>query len=239
MTSSVSQVVGVLAGAETVKQATITLLSTPPTGAPAPLIVYYLAEVERQAGLRPGTLPTPPAPESFYSGADFESWAQDLLPSIIVVADPIEDPERFGDGTIGQWFEMQIAAVVQGDDENVAQMIAAHYGTAIMGAVMQSGDLGGVANGTELTAAPKVELLEQNMSRRFARSVLTVRTYLDQIVATLIGPAGPVNWPTDPYTPPDGWPTVETVNIDVEVMDAAADTTDATFTGNDVIDITE
>lgn len=243
MTSSVSQVVGILAGAETVKQATITLLSAPPTDvngevAGSPLIVYYLAEVERQAGLRPGTLPTPPAPDSYYGGVDFESWNEDLLPSIIVVVDPIDEPAPFGDGTIGHWFEMQIGVVVQADSEDAAQMIASHYGTAIMGAVLQSGDLGGVANGTELTLAAKVELLEDEENRLFAKSVLTVRTYLDQIVARFIGPAGPVSWPTDPYTPPPDWPTAETVTIDIEVMDAGADTADATFTGNDVIDIT-
>lgn len=240
MSSSVSQVVGVLAGAETVKQATIQLLSSPPTDVngdavgTTPLIVSYLAEVERQAGLRPGTLPTPPAADSFYGGVDFESWTQDLLPSIVVVADPVEEPIRFGTGAIGQWFEMQIAAVVQGDNEDAAQAIAAHYGTAIMGAVMQSGYL----DGTELTVAPKVELLEDNMGRVFAMSVLTVRAFLEQVVDAFTGPAPPVDWPSDPYTPPPDWPTVETVSIDVEAMDPAADVADATFTGDDVIDIT-
>lgn len=238
MTSSVSQIVGVLAGSETVKQAALGVLSTPPAASTKPLIVYYLAEVERQAGLSPGTIPVPPAPDSFYGGVDFESWEQVLLPSIVVVADPVDAPDRFGDGTVGQWYEVQIGSIVTGDTEDAAQDLAAYYGTAVMGAILQNGDLGGVANQTEVTTAAKVELVE-DATRAFARSVLTVRTYLDQIVSTYDGPAAPVSWPSDPYTPPADAPTVETVTIDVELMDRTADLDDATFTGDDVIVVTE
>ena len=210
MTIDFAGTFGPLVGLENVKQAIITLLSQPPTGGDTPLVVYYLAEIERQHGLAARTLTQPPSPDSYYGGIDHLSWDESLLPSIIVITQPTGSPERYGDGTYGQWFESQVAAVVQGNDEDDAQMIAAHYGSALTGALLENGDLGGIADKTELAEAAKLEFLEDPATRVFARAVVTVRSFVEPIAGDL---DSPTNWPTDPYTPSSQPPVAETTDF--------------------------
>lgn len=198
-------VYGPLIGVENVRLAIVDLLRTPPSGGDAPLLVYYLAEVERQNGLKAQTLPAPPNTDSYYAGADFESWDEGSLPSIIVMSEPTGTAERHERGTYGQWFESQIAAVIRGDDEDQAQTFAAHYGTAIEGAILQRGSLGGIATKTNLVSSADVELLTDPASRVFARSVVKVQSYIQPLVVEYDGPGV---WPSSPYVEPSDRPVV-------------------------------
>lgn len=200
---------GPLVGVENVKQGILSVLSgTPPEGQ-APLLVYYLAEIERQNGLVARTLTVPPSADSYYGGVDFLSWDESYLPSIIVVTEPEDGaPERDGEGYYGQWFQSQIAAVVKADTptatneqlEAAAQAFASFYGTAIAGAILHYGSLGDVAQRTQLVGLPRVEALENDTPRTFARAVVTIRSFVQPLVGDMTGPS---SYDFDPYaTPP-------------------------------------
>jgi hypothetical protein len=203
---------GPIIGQDIVKQAVVALLSQPPAdGADAPLLVYYLAQLERVEGLAARTLTSPPAPDSYYPAVDLESWDESMLPSVMVIAEPTGNPERHGDGTYAQWYAVQVGAVVEGDDEPSAQLLAERYGAAMCSALIENGSLGGVAERTVLTASPKVEFVPDT-PRTFAQIVLTIETLLDAVVSD---ETGPPTWANDPYDQPAAPETVQTTGFTV------------------------
>lgn len=96
----------------------------------------YLSEIERKEGLRPRTIPRPPAEESYHGGIDFLSWKREELPKLIVVVEPTGQPER--DASVGytQQYEVQVGCVVAGVGglfgtlliEDEARALASFYG---------------------------------------------------------------------------------------------------------------
>lgn len=200
---------GPIVGPHTIQAAIIGVLSQPPQDGQAALIVYTLAELERENDLPARTIPVPPAEDSYYGGDDFNSWVEALLPSIIVNTQPVGAPERHEGGEYGQWFESQVAAVVQGDDEDQAHLIAQLYGAAVMKAVLAFGSLGGVADETHMTGAPKTEFTD-NPARVFQRSVTTFQSYVQPIV---ISGAVPPTWAYDPYAVPGDYPEITSTHV--------------------------
>jgi hypothetical protein len=200
-----------LVGQPTVELATIGVLRA--------WLPIYLAEVERQHSLTAQTLTRPPVPESYVGGLDFLGWQEDRCPTVIVVANPVGEPERTASAGYSQAFEVQVSAVVIGDSEDEARALAGHYGTAIQGAIVQQGSLGGLAQRTVMTAAPRVEFQDPDQ-RRLAVAAATFHTFVDPIVSEDAGP--------DTTTPPDSphyggspdapftdWPTVQTPHVSV------------------------
>jgi hypothetical protein len=140
----------------------------------------YLAEVERQNDLEIGTLPRPPADESFYGGIDFDSFQQDELPAVIVSANPTGDPVR-EEGYL-QRYDVRVAAVVLGADEDVARMHAGLYAAACAGIIVHHGSLGGLAENSHMTAAPAVEFPDPD-ERRLVRGTCGFSTWVMPILA--------------------------------------------------------
>lgn len=184
-------------------------------------IPAYIAEIERQAGLPSQMLPLPPDPDQSYRGGiDFETWqAAWGSPCLITVVQPMGEPERqYSNGTYLQAFEIQVAAIVQQEDEDTARQYADYYGGAVMGALLQHGSLGTFANGnpvavkTVLTGYPVVSFMTPEI-RRVIRSITTVHTLVDGVLTEASGPATP---PANPYSPPGTWPDVATVDVVIE-----------------------
>ena len=208
-------VFGTLVSRSAIDQAILTLLSQPPTGGSAPLIVYYLAEIERQLDLVAQTLPVPPGPSSYRSEVDFDTFQAEWLPLIGVDSQPTGQAERHEGGEYGQWYEVRVAAIVADDDEDRARMFADAYGIATAAAILQNGSLGGVASRTVLTRAPDVEYVNPDV-RQVSRATVTLQTYVQPVVVDGAGAAKPVAWPASPYSVPAGWPDVATVTVTVD-----------------------
>jgi hypothetical protein len=213
-----ADVYGPLVGRDLIERAVLALLQTPPEGSEAPLIVYYLAEVERQQGLAPQSLPWPPGPSSYRGGVDLQTLMPEWFPLIGCEAQPVGIPERgpkdgFGYG-YGQWFEVKLAATAGNDDEDAARLLAAQYGIALALLIVQHGSLGHVVGNTVLTASPNIEYLDPEV-RQVARSVITFRSYVDTIL-TESGP--PLVLSPDPYQAPGDWPVVETVDVTLDAI---------------------
>lgn len=213
-TPVISTIYGPLISLWNVEQAVISTLLAPPLEGTAPRLVYYLAEVERQNGIVPRTLPVPPADDSYYGGLDALSWIEASLPSLIVAVKPEGPPERMGAGDYGQMFQIAVTAIVAGEHEDAARQIAQHYGTAIQGAILQRGSLGLDGAKTTLAGSPDVTFTEQD-TRRFMQVALTFHTWVPLTVSEA---NGPLSVPRDPYTPAGDWPLVQDTNVTVSPL---------------------
>lgn len=181
---------------------------------------FYLYRVEEQNGLRAGTLPRPPAPESLAGGVDFESWTEDLLPMVIVVCNPIGEPELNPSVGYSQVFAVDIGTVAGGDDENAARQRAGLYAAAVVGVLLERGSLGGFSARTRMVGSPRVSLPDPEI-RLLALGECSFHLQVDGVASDQTGPTSPTP-PTDPSIPPQPWPPVTStagIAVSVEPID--------------------
>lgn len=169
----------------------------------------YLFEVESQNGLQQRSLGRPPAPESYHGGLDWESEQQDTLPEVIVICNPVGEPQRQASSYI-QGFEVQVGCVLLATEEPIethARKSAGLWAAACMGALVQHGPLGTLgAEDTVLVGAPKVEFLESE-NRRLAVGVTTYHVFAEILQPTF----GPTTVkPVEPEGPYPEWPESKT-----------------------------
>lgn len=204
---------GPLVSRWSVEQAIIGLLSSPPSivSTTYPLIAYYLAEVERQTGLAPRTLPLPPGPKSYQGGVDALTLQAEWMPMVHVIVQPDGAAMMMDTGTYGQRFECQVVSTAGDDNENTARMVADHYAAAIAGIIAHHGSLGAGATGTTLVETGVVRLLDPEEARQVAQSSVVFST----LIAPMFWTAAPTVLPADPYQQATSWPTVQQVDVTV------------------------
>lgn len=212
---------GPLFGADNVRAAALAQLANTQQG-----VVPYLIEVERQRALNPGTLAPPLSSSSFRAGIDFNTYASDDFPLFIAVVEPYGDPERYGGGEYAQWFELQIASIVRGSDEQEAIYLADAYGVAVCGSILQEGSLDTeYVVKTNLSGFPRTEFVAPTAPRTMVRSVATFHVLVQPVFAERYQ-APPANWP---FVPPT-YPTVKQVNTKITSVQTDSDATDGTVT---------
>lgn len=207
-----SSIFGPLVGVPQVSAAALTMLQT--------WLPTYLWEIERANVLVRGTIPHPPTPESFRADRDFLGWQQDECPTVIAVVNPTGETERSASAGYSQWFEIQIGAVVIDETEETAELIAGYYGTAIQGAILQNGSLGGISQRTEMTSAPRLEFQDPD-ERLGLQAAATFEVLVPMIVNDRIGPDAPTPAQSSQYggapsAPFNDWPTVRTPGLQVQ-----------------------
>jgi hypothetical protein len=175
-----------------------------------------LGVIERRHSLPAGTLRKPPGRDSYIGGIDHESWTQDLCPMVIAVVNPTGNAERVATG-YGQWFEIEVSTTHIEDTEDEARVMAGRVGTAVMGALVQNGSLGGVASRTELVSSPTVELADPDQ-RRVVRSLTIFHAFVDGLANENAGtntptPTGSPQYPGTPDAPFADWPVVVTPSV--------------------------
>lgn len=196
-----------------VEHAVLDTLRKPPVDGGKPRIAYYLADVERQRGLKARSLPLPPAEESYRGGMDFETFKEDQFPLLIAVVKPDGPPIPLDTlRTYGQGFSVQVAATVDAETEDEARALADRYGIAVAGAILAHGSLGIGATNTSLTGFPDPEFPDVDM-RAIIRSIVTFTTYIAPVID---GSATPWSWSTDPYQIPSDWPEIKETNVTVQ-----------------------
>lgn len=182
-------------------------------------IVAYLADYEREQGIPPRTLPIPPTPESFHGGLDFQTFSSDLTPELIVVCQPERTVERYGDGTYGAWFTVDVGAVcyVEGDQDRT-RALADAYGTVLQKLLPQQGAFGFQADGvtdfatrTRLEEPYALSFVDESV-RDIVLATTRVLTFLEALVVDYSGPRTP---PTNPYAVPLPPSTANVVEVDL------------------------
>lgn len=110
-------------------------------------IKEYLAEYERQQGLKPRTLPVF---KDYTQVNEFRNWAQDETPVCVVVSPGLSDkPQKKGDGWYSGKFDIGIAAIVQANNRINTNKLANHYGPVIRQLMLQQSGFGGLINGID------------------------------------------------------------------------------------------
>lgn len=168
----------------------------------------WLADLERKHGLPPKTIKRPPAADSYHGGTDLESWRQDELPEVIVVVKPDGNPQRHGNGSYSQVYEVEIGCqwVGQGselveDPEDEARMVASYLGSACSMLVQQA-SLGGISTETVLTRSPEVTTPEED-KKTIAQVETGFSVRVESIVNESKGPVGATPEESEGYTGPE------------------------------------
>lgn len=185
-------------------------------------IPEYLAEVERQHGLRNKIIPRPPTPESIHGGVDFESWAQETAPEVIVVVKPDGEPERSPSGDT-QAYQVQVGCRWAGVGSELAELpedeargVMSYYGAACK-LVAQQPTLQGLVSHVVLEQDPDVTLPGPEV-RAQAQVVTSFRMWAITVIEGA-GPQTPSPSESPEYTGPEEpfaeRPTVESINITV------------------------
>lgn len=165
---------------------------------------FTLAELERQVGLKEQTLARPPSEASYFGGVDMDSFEQDDLPSVVVIANPTGIPERNPGVGYGQLYEVQIGVTWIDQDEDTVRRLAGFYATAAATAIAQHGALNGLSAATVMTGAPDVRFPDAD-KRTLAQGVCEFHVFVDSI----LNDQGGVNeLPTPPDSAPPDYPDV-------------------------------
>lgn len=184
-------------------------------------VPFMLRVLERRHGFRAGTLQDPPGASSYIGGLDFETWTEDFLPMVIAVVNPTGQADRGANG-INQMFEVEVAALVAAQTEDEARARAGYLGTAVMAALAQHGDLGGLASHTEPIGTPKLEFPDPNI-RVLVRARTTFESYVTGLVDSLAGtgtatPAESPEMSSDPSLPSADWPAHSSTHVVVDTL---------------------
>lgn len=172
----------------------------------------YLAELERQEDIEPGTLKAPVPAAYKTTSVDMENWPSNHLPGVIVFSPGTFDtPERAGDGSHQALFEVGVGVVVKGRDEDNAEYLAGIYAAAARAALVQHGSLGGFASGIEWLGE-RTDVIEDDSERTLRAAVIALVVDVPNVVDAFAGPLEP---PADPLADPTPWPSVATAGVDV------------------------
>ena len=172
---------------------------------------YTLAALELERNIPVRQTPRPNSLGIFHS-ADFDLKPQgDDRPMVEVTVKPNGQPQRLGNGQSIGFYEIQIAAVVVGQDEAAALDLGHLYGAAVMGVIEHNSDLGGLVTDTWLISQPETEFFDPAGPRRVTRTTTIFRTKVD----SLVNDTDP-NPESDGTLPPGSTPT--TVNITVAIV---------------------
>jgi hypothetical protein len=175
----------------------------------------YLREVERQMGRTMGQIPPP---RSYSTATTFESENYDQMPAILVVSPGLfEEPESDGDGTYAAVWSIGVAAIVAAKDEVTTREVARIYGAAIRAIMLHHQIYGSLKLGAGTTWLDEsYDDIPELASRSLQAAQLIFTIRVDDVVTKWAGPLEP----PDPDTQPGAdWPTVETVEVNVEQTD--------------------
>lgn len=176
----------------------------------------HLSEVEILSNLERRTLDRP---KSYNAAIDPENWPGDKLPGILVVSAGFTDqPIRVGGGKYNGWWSWVVVAILSGRDYNATRKKTQIYQAAMRQMFIQHPDLDGAVSDTEWLGEPTAYLPVDERNRTLGVAAFEFRSYIDGVVDGSYGPTDPdaPEPPSDPTTPHDSDPTVESTFIDVE-----------------------
>lgn len=176
-------------------------------------VTTYLAEIERQQGIPPKSLPTV---DHWVSTNEFRKWAEEQTPVGVVISPGIsDDPVKDGEGTYRAKWHVGIAVVIKGRNRAEVSENAKLYAAAVRGAMLQHRSLGGFARGVEWKDETYTDVpTKSERTMGSAQSVFEI-----EVPETINVFAGLVTKPEEPYEDPGDLPEAETVEVTVEKED--------------------
>ena len=178
----------------------------------------YARELEIQLDLPQDALPMP---RSFITVDKIDRGNKDQLPSIVVVSPGLagKAPKQEGDGTFTANFSVGVGIFVSGRDDVSTKNLVRWYASIVRAIMLQKQSLGGFTSGG-------VTWLDESYDDNFqVTDNLTVgagELVFDISVVGVVNRVGgpPYPIPPDPDTQPGSqWPTANTVEAEVEMME--------------------
>jgi len=173
----------------------------------------YLAELERQKGYTPGSLPRP---RSWTTAPDFESWPEDQLPRVMLVSPGlVEVPLADGAGSYRAKFGLGLAVIVSAKTLEETAALAKLYCAALRAAIIQHQSLEGFAAGIEWLDENYDDLpFDDTRSLGAGQAVFAVE--IDGITRRYNGPKTPAEPPDPDYSPLPEDPYATDVQVTVQ-----------------------
>lgn len=174
----------------------------------------YIREIERQEELPMGKVPIP---RSYTTRRTFEKFAEDQLPTVIIVSPGLDgDPMQEGDGRYRAIWRMHVGVVVSTSSQVQTGYIAKLMGAAVRAIVLQQSRLGGIASGMEWYDESYDDLPDDDVSRSLGAATLSFRIEVDDVINRRSGPDTTyIPDPVPDTQPGDTWPQAETVTVEV------------------------
>jgi hypothetical protein len=165
-------------------------------------VPHYLAHIDEQAGLDRGTTEAPRLWDIASENAT--RWREETAP-VAIVACPgtVEDPELHGEaGSYAAWWQVNIGVTAAGATEEGSRGLAGRLAGAVILALAQQGDMGGLAETTRWLG-----VRTDDMPRR--RGVAAAEVLAHVRVRRVVDTRGliPRDLPADPTDPPAATPT--------------------------------
>lgn len=170
-------------------------------------VPYYLGVIDEQHALARGTTKVP----SWTVSTDLDRWLEETPPAGLVVCPGTEgDPEKHGPkAAYGAWFRVNIGVTAGGATEEGSYELGGRLGGAVVYALAQQPDMGGLAMDTRWGGVQ----IAPTRNRKLMAAELPGLVYVHRIVET----RGPLLPPLTPPDPPTGDPAAFPQPSDVRV----------------------
>jgi hypothetical protein len=173
----------------------------------------YLAEMERQSGRAPASLPRV---RGWATAADFETWPEDQVPRVLLVSPGLLGPPMAdGNGTYRATWSLGLGVVVSAASMDETMVLAKLYTAALRVCLLQHQSLEGFAAGVEWLDESYDDLPSIDTRSLGAGQAIFAVT-VDDVSRRWGGPPTPSEPPTPDTAPLPTDPDVATVLIDVE-----------------------
>lgn len=170
----------------------------------------YLAEMERQTGRAPESLPMV---RGWETAPEFDKWPETQLPcGIIICPGTADEPTEDGQQMHRAKWDLHVALVVSANTEANTLALSKVYAAAARATLRHHGTLGGFALRTKWVGEGYTDLpLDKRRSMASGEAVFVV-----EVDDVLDGNGGPSEPPADPYEDPGDWPDAETAEATVD-----------------------
>lgn len=180
----------------------------------------YLAEMERQTGRTPGSLPRPVA---WSNTTEFTKFPEENLPLVVIVCPSITGtPVKEGNGSYRVAYPVGVAVVVKAGGSRPKESVralAGIYSAAVRAAVLQHRGLDGFAITTNWIDERSDDIpVDARRSLGSGQNVFEVE--VRDVVSAHMGTSEP-DPPADPLEDPGDWPIATDVAFEIEKEELA------------------
>lgn len=160
-----------------------------------------------------------PEPRAYLTRNEFTSFPDESMPMVVAVSPgTVSEPMRDGDGRYSAWYGLGLGIVAAANTESNSDRVAKEYAAVARTILLQKQGLDGAweYGGIEWADEGFDDLPDPAQERTMRASLLMFRVLVYNVSTKFAGPAHPVE--PGPEQPGSDWPTVESTEIEVEVI---------------------
>jgi len=167
----------------------------------------YLADQEREMGMRVNSLPNP---TNFINRNSFDTLEPEPLPKVVVISEGLaSQPTKYGRGQYRAMWNLQVGVAMSAKDEETSNRMVKGYGAAVRGIIVQKmrEDSSLPIANVVWTDERYVDLPIANQIMLFKAAQLSFLVDIEDVVSSWRGPPVPL------VTADPNWGEVATVDV--------------------------